>query len=76
MGAPKESKADRDARRRERRLSEIDQQKSAQEQAAGITTDLRAIYGLRGIPLMMGSAPVSKPKQPTVRTPSMNGGNR
>lgn len=74
---PKESREDRDARRRERRLSEIDQTKSAQEQAAGLTTDLRAIYGLRGIPMMMGSAPAtSKPRATPTRTQGQNGGNR
>lgn len=49
MGMPRENKEDRKARLRERRLSEIDRTQSAEQQAAGLTTDLRAIYGLRGM---------------------------
>jgi hypothetical protein len=60
---PKESREDLAARRRERRLSEIDRTASAEEQAAGLTTELRAIYGLRGIPMMGGALPpASRPK--------------
>lgn len=65
---PKESREDRDARRRERRLSEIDQTQAAQEQASNLTTELRAIYGLRGIPLMSGPVTPAKPARPLSRT--------
>ena len=61
MGMPKgESRADRLARGRERRLSEIDRTQSAEKTAADLTTDLRAVYGFRGIPLMQGSATATR----------------
>lgn len=45
MSKPKEDPADKKARLRERRLSEIDRRTAAQENAAGLTSDLRSIYG-------------------------------
>lgn len=46
MGSkPKEDPADKKARLRERRLSEIDRKTASEENAAGLTADLRGIYG-------------------------------
>ena len=42
---PKEDPADKAARLRERRMTELERGVSAQDNAAGATTDIRAIYG-------------------------------
>ncbi len=42
---PKEDPADRAARLRERRITELERGETAQETAAGLTSDIRAIYG-------------------------------
>lgn len=44
---PEEDPKDKAARLRERRMSELDQQRTAEETAGGLTTDLRSVYGLR-----------------------------
>jgi hypothetical protein len=49
MGRPKEDPEDRKARLRERRLTEIDRTQNAEKTAAGLTSDLRAVYGLRNM---------------------------
>lgn len=59
MKAPKEDPADRAARLRERRLSEIDQTRAGQKTAGDLTSDLRSVYGFRGIPLMFGGGGAS-----------------
>lgn len=62
---PKENPEDRKARLRERRISEIERSTATQNTAGDLTADLRAVYGLRGIPLQFGSAPpppTPKPK--------------
>jgi hypothetical protein len=56
MGKPKEDPKDKAARERERRISEIERNTSTQQSASSLTTDLRAIYGMRGIPFMQGTA--------------------
>lgn len=48
MGKPKtprEDPADKAARLRERRMTEMERGQTAMESAAGATTDLRSIYG-------------------------------
>lgn len=70
MGRPKENPEDKKARLRERRLSGLEQDKSAMGTAADLTTDLRAVYGLRGLPLLpsvAASMPVKKPAMPSTR---------
>lgn len=42
---PKEDPADKKARLRERRLSEIERMQTAEGNAAGLAADLRAVYG-------------------------------
>ena len=44
---PKEDPKDKAARLRERRLTEIERTKTAESAAGSLTSDLRAIYGLR-----------------------------
>jgi hypothetical protein len=46
---PKENPEDRKDRERQRRSATLDRRESAETAAAGLTTDLRAVYGLRGL---------------------------
>ena len=59
---PKENPKDKAARLRERRISDLEQKDTAQNTAAGLTSDLRAVYGLKKLPNMfnMTAAPPSK----------------
>jgi len=62
MAKPKEDPADKAARLRERRVSELERAAAAQKQAAGLSSDLRAVYGLRsmslfGMPGIAGKEP-------------------
>ena len=52
---PKEDPADRAARIKERRASNRDRRIETQEEAAGLTSDLRGVYGLRALS-MFGQA--------------------
>jgi hypothetical protein len=45
---PKEDPADKAARERERRIADAERQDTTENQAAGLTSDLRAVYGLKG----------------------------
>ncbi len=47
MKSPKEDPADKAARLRERRLSELDQARTAEQTASGLASDLRSVYGSR-----------------------------
>ena len=51
---PKEDPADKAARMRERRLSEIERTQSTEDSAGGLTSDLRAVYGMKGLKKMTG----------------------
>lgn len=42
-----EDPADKAARLRERRMTEVERQKSTEESAAGLAADIRSIYGQR-----------------------------
>lgn len=67
--APKEDPAAKAARERERRLSEIDQMATTQDQAADLTADLRDVYGLRKLrqPGRSTAAPAAiAPKPPAL----------
>ncbi len=57
----KESKADKAARQRERRIASENAATAASEEAAGLTSDLRAIYGLRGMTGLRTSGPTASP---------------
>lgn len=55
MGKPKgESPEDQAARLRERRISSIERDRASQMTAKDLTSDLKSVYGFRGIPLMFG----------------------
>lgn len=59
------------ARTRERRLSELDALQTGQEQAAGLTSDLRSIYGFRKLKNQNPAAtPVAAPKTTPTTTPT------
>jgi len=46
---PKEDPDAKKDRMRERRLSLLDRRDSAEETAGGLSSDLRAVYGLKGL---------------------------
>lgn len=59
---PKEDPQDKKARLRERRLSEIERQQSAEGNAAGLSADIRAVYGaLKGNRPSMPFGPAPRP---------------
>lgn len=72
MKTPREDPADKAARLRERRLSELEQDQAAQEQAKGLTTDIRAVYGLRALSLF-GTPGRPAPSKPVVAPPKLPG---
>lgn len=58
MGSrPKEDPKDKAARLRERRITNIERQQTAEESASSLTTDLRAIYGMKGLNRVLPSSP-------------------
>lgn len=59
---PKEDPDAKKDRLRERRLSLLDQREAAQDAAGGLTTDLRAVYGLRGLSMFGQRGTAMKPK--------------
>lgn len=67
MKTPKEDPADKAARERERRISELEQSQATQEQAAGLTSDIGAVYGLRSLSLFSRKKPTT-PYPPSVPT--------
>lgn len=70
MKPPKEDPADRAARLSERRMSELEQVRAAQGNAAAMTSDLRSVYGFRNNfgyrmpPSVFKPQPVLQPKLP------------
>jgi len=60
-GGYKEDPADKAARRRERRITDIARQKSSEEMASGLTSDIRAVYGMKGLVPMQGMPKVKAP---------------
>lgn len=67
MKSPREDPADKAARERERRLSELDRNTAAQKNAGGLSTDLRSVYGLRSMSLF-GTPGKPGPAAPTTPT--------
>jgi hypothetical protein len=65
---PKEDPADRAARLRERRMSELDQMRAGEANAASLTSDLKSTYNFsRGLfanirPSVFTKTPVAPPK--------------
>lgn len=77
MKTPKEDPADKAARLRERRISEIERSMATEKQAGGLMSDIGAVYGIRSIPLfgMAGKPTASQtPSVPTRWVP--NWGNQ
>lgn len=73
MKTPKEDPADKANRMRERRISELEQDQATQKQAAGLTSDIRAVYGLRAMSLFgrPGAKPATpRPSPPAPQSPS------
>lgn len=65
---PKEDPKDRADRERQRRIAELDRRETAQENAGGLTTDLRSVYGLNALSAFGRSGK----RAPTVaKTPSI-----
>ena len=73
MKSPREDPADKAARLRERRLSELELTQTTEKQAGGLGNDLASVFGLRSIPMfgkagkaapasIPGSKPTPKPK--------------
>ena len=63
MGPKEDPQAKKD-RERERRLSLLDRRQAAEKTAGGLTSDLRSVYGLRGLSMFGkrgGSAAGDKP---------------
>lgn len=56
-----EDPADKAARLRERRMTEVERQKSTEESAAGLAADIRSIYGQRTG--SSASSPYAPPKR-------------
>jgi len=72
MAKPKEDPADKAARLRERRVSELERAAAAQKQAAGLSSDLRAVYGLRSMSLFgMPGTGSAKPARQMSFAPSI-----
>jgi len=53
---PKEDPKDKAARLRERRMSEVEDQRAGQDSAGQLTTDLRNVYGMS----LFGANPTPK----------------
>ncbi|MGL6209111.1 MAG: hypothetical protein ACRC14_04690 [Paracoccaceae bacterium] len=49
---PKEDPADKAARLRERRVSELEQGRTAEQTAGGLSSDLRSVYKFKNLPNM------------------------
>lgn len=52
MGGPKEDPEETKRRERETRLATIERRDAAQENARGLTSDLRGVYGIAKTPSM------------------------
>jgi hypothetical protein len=73
QSAAVEDPADKEARERERKLAQQERRSATEEGAAGLTTDLRAIYGLRGYRGSMFAQ--AAPAAPRAATPSAPAGS-
>lgn len=62
---PKEDPEDKKARQLERRKSLLERRQAAEGTAGGLTTDLRAVYGVRGMSMfgMPGLDPIQTPRK-------------
>ena len=69
---PKEDEESKRDRLRQRKSAMLDRRKSAEESATGLTTDLRAVYGLRGLSMFgnRGTSTTPPPAAPKPRVSS------
>ena len=76
MAGPKEDPDDKKDRLRERRLSLLERRRAAEKNAGGLTTDLRGVYGLGGIPLIGARGNAKAPSTPSTNTSFLSGQGR
>lgn len=74
---PKEDPDAKKDRLQQRRLSILDRRETSEDAAGGLTSDLRAVYGLKGLS-MFGSRGTTKaaPVAATAPTPARTSPNR
>lgn len=58
--SPKEDPEDTKERERERRRSILERRRATEEQADGVTSDMRSVYGISGTNNFSGKAAVGK----------------
>lgn len=76
-GGYEEDPADKKARLRERRITDVERQKSAQDMASGLTSDIRAVYGMKGLIPVSGKATAPKKSStPNMFTVARSGSDR
>lgn len=68
MKAPKEDPEDKKARLRERRMSLLEQSRTAQNSARDMTDDIRGTYGLGGLSLFGTRGSFTAPKGGSIFT--------
>ena len=67
MKTPKEPKSDKEARLRERRISELERSRSVQTQARDLTNDIRRTYGNNFSMFGLSTArPIARPTTPAI----------
>ena len=66
MKSPKEDPADKAARLRERRISELERSMATEKQAGGLMSDIGSVYGIRSIPLFGMAGPPGPPRPETI----------
>lgn len=74
MGPKEDPDAKRD-RLRQRRLSMLDRRETAEQAAGGLTSDLRAVYGLKGLSMFGARGSSVAPKAPAP-APARSGSER
>lgn len=62
-GGYKEDPADKAARFRERRITNLARNEAAQDTASGLSSDIRAVYGMKGLIPVIGSADATGKKK-------------
>lgn len=67
MGRPKEDPADKAARLRERRMTELDRARSGEMNAASLTSDMRSVYNMKSLPGISFAPGVAR--SPSIFTP-------
>lgn len=72
---PKEDPKDKAARLRERRIADLERTSSTERAASGLSSDLRAVYGLSSISMFGSRGGGGSPApRPTSKLPGSGGG--